>query len=223
MGTLRYWLLALLLPSVSGLVFGQTSIHVLPTPPIYYGPLPSSQDLDINGDGVADFTLTSDGNAVNLVPRGENAVVSVLDIPPDIGAYVVPLAGVSMASSTLAPPYIWYDANTDPAGQATIMACMDIRCLGFWAYVNGYAGLKLVSDGRASYGWLHIENIGINAGQILDWAYETRADTPILIGATGGVPPFESVGLPDRFVCTLAASTSNTVLFAGALRGRWSV
>ena len=206
---------ALMVAGVVGPVGGEI-VHTVPSPPVYFGPLPVSQDLDINGDGVVDFTLTSDGNASNLVPRAENAVISILDIPPDIGAYVVPLAGGSAVSASFPPPYIWYDANSDPAGQATIMACMDIRCLGFWAYVNGYAGLKLVAGGRAYYGWLHIENIGINAGQILDWAYETRADTPILIGATAGAPPLESVGLPDRFVCTLAASTSNNMFFVGA-------
>ena len=34
------------------------------------------------------------------------------------------------------------------------------------------------------YGWIHIENLfGSNWGQISDWAYETRPDTPILAGA----------------------------------------
>lgn len=68
--------LALILGCV--IVSGQEIIHFVPSEPVYYSPLPTSRNFDFNNDGVSEFTLVSDGTAVNIVPHGAKAVISVI-------------------------------------------------------------------------------------------------------------------------------------------------
>lgn len=163
--------------------WSQGIIHVVPSPPIYYSPLPSFTDLDLNGDGTTDYSLTSDGNTINIIPRNLNSVVSMLEPPPDMGALVVPLAQGKTISSSLDPMCVWYGASTDPVGATTIISCMNIGCIGYWQNVNAYAGLQMTVSNQTYHGWLHIENVGIQAGQLIDWAYSTSPNTPIIAGA----------------------------------------
>jgi len=161
----------------------QGILHFTPSTPIYYSPLPAAVDLDVNSDGTTDFTLTSDGVAVNLVPRGASVIWAMLATPPDLGSYVVPLASGTSISASLDPQFTWYRANADPVGASTIIATVNLGSVGLWAHVEAYAGVDFSADGQRHFGWLHIHNYGINAGEILDWAYETAPDTAILAGA----------------------------------------
>ena len=165
------------------MVSGHGVVHFVPSEPVYYSPLPTSQDFDFNNDGVSEFTLVSDGSAVSIVPHGANAVLSVIEAPPDVDSYVVPIAVGGTISSSLEPQFVWYGADTGPAGHSTIIASMSIGSLGFWKNVDAYTGLQLNLGGQTYYGWMHIQNYDINAGQVFDWAYESSPNTPILAGA----------------------------------------
>ena len=177
----------------------QGIIHVTPQQPIYYGPNQFQTSIDINGDGVPDFTLfgpapgTSVDNVV-LAPLGDNSVIAIPEPPPDLGYLVAALnQGTSIGSSL--DPILgaqWYNNQTDQFGYALIgaMATIDnqISVIGYFAgQPSAYAGFDLYYNGANHYGWLQIANpLPVVAGQVVDWAYESSANTPILAGA--GVP-----------------------------------
>ena len=210
---------ALMVAGVVGPVSGEI-LHTIPRDPVYYAPIELQRDLDLDGDGVVDYTIICGGGQSVLQPHGSNTFISVPEPPPDFGSFLAALApGALIRSqpSSIALSYQWFDASTDPVGYALIATIMDIGTLGNFFGGRHYIGLAFTSGGPTHYGWIGVESDdAIAGGQFTDWAFETRADTPILIGATAGAPPLESVGLPDRFVCTLAASTSNNMFFVGA-------
>lgn len=161
-----------------------TIVYHAPQSTIYYGPLSSSLNIDLNEDGIPDLCLASDGPAISLTPLNGNQLVAIPANPPDIGAWVAPLNLGTSISSSLNPSYVWYDSNFDGIGAAGIVDCMDVGCIGyFMGDTDAYAGLMLNWNGSTYYGWLQIHNFGLNFGQVLDWAYEIMPDTPILAGA----------------------------------------
>lgn len=176
--------LALLLALIQRTAIAQGIIHTVPAQPLFYSYLPSSDDIDVNNDGIADFNLSSpNGIEIDLTPLNNNAILSFPEPPPDIGGFVYALPADAAISSSLDPVLVWFDQNW-PGGTATIVACANIGCLGYFqGNTDAYAGIRLEAGGNFHYGWLHIQNGGLNFGQITDWAYETSLNTPILAGA----------------------------------------
>ena len=176
--------LALVLIVSSGVAIGQgTIIYRQPSQPIYYGPIASSQAIDLNGDGATDLVLASDGSAITLTPQNQNQIIAVPETPPDIGAFAAALSQGTSISSSLDPVYVWYDRSFDGLGNALIVETMNIGSIGYFqGDTDAYAGLRLSFGGATYYGWLQIHNFGANFGQLVDWAYETRPDTAILAG-----------------------------------------
>ena len=185
--SLRSWArgasLALALAVIADRSFAQGIIHYVPTPPLYYSFLLTSQDIDVNNDGTADYNLsTPDGIAINLTPLNNNGILSVLQPPPDIGAYIYALPAGAQISSSLNPAFVWFDRNSS-GGTATIVASSTAGSLGYFqGNTDAYAGIRLEIGGNFHCGWFHIQNIGFNAGQISDWAYESNPNTPIFAG-----------------------------------------
>lgn len=94
-----------------------------------------------------------------------------------------PLASGTVISSSLSPVLVWFD-RTYPGGASTIVACANIGCLGYFqGSTDAYAGVRLESGGNYYYGWLHIQNFGLNFGKISEWAYESNPNTSIFAGA----------------------------------------
>jgi hypothetical protein len=179
---------ALILAGMTPRVLAQGIIYYSPQPPPnYVAGFPRSYDLDVNGDGVADFKLISTADSALIAPLGSNSIVAWPEPPPDYG-YLVPAlpAGYTIGSS-LDPVFAWYDRNTDQFGAVGIGAQEDIGSISFYLNTTAFDGIDLYYDGADHYGWMRIANpLGVVAGQIVDWAYETSPNTPILTGA--GVP-----------------------------------
>ncbi len=174
--------------AVTCLVTGRASaqgtiVHVVPPQPIPYSDYPFSQDIDINGDGVRDFNLNSWNRIdIDLVPLNNNAIIAVPEPPPDIGALIYAFNQGAVISSSLEPVLAWWGTNGN--GPSGIVSSADIGSIGYFqGDTDAYAGLRLDVGGRLYYGWMQIHNFAANWGQIIDWAYETRPDTPILAGA----------------------------------------
>ena len=161
-----------------------TIVFVRPSQPIYYSDYPSSLDIDLNGDGVADFNLSSpNGIDINLAPLNNNAIISVPEPPGELGAWIYAFSQDAPISSLLDPVLVWWgsDGNAPPG----IVSASNLGALGYFAYRTDptYAGIQLDVGGALYYGWIHIQNLGgSNWGQISDWAYETSPNTPIFAG-----------------------------------------
>jgi hypothetical protein len=176
--------LALTLAVIGETSFAQGIIHIVPAQPLYYSYLLTSRDIDLDNDGVADFNLNSpDSLAINLTPLNNNGILSVLEPPPDIGAFIYALPAGASISPSLNPAFVWFDRNSS-GGSATIVASSTIGSLGYFqGSTDAYAGIRFESGGNFHYGWLHIQNFGLNLGQISEWAYESNPNTSILAGA----------------------------------------
>ena len=77
--------LMLLAASSKGWAQG-TIVFVTPSVPIYYGPVGdgTQRNLDLNGDGITDFTLFFDIGGADLIPSGSNSVIVIPEVT-DVG------------------------------------------------------------------------------------------------------------------------------------------
>jgi hypothetical protein len=166
---------------------GQGTIaYVRPETPISFGPVPGfeSRSVDLNYDGLDDFTFESSMSSAVLPLRGHR-ILMLPEAPPDIGGFVQPLMAGTLISSELAQGgLVWFDGSGPVAG-ATLSACAwPFGCVGPWLGQTAYAGIELQFNGLTHYGWLRISHFEFsNGGALVDWAYETRPGVPILAGA----------------------------------------
>ena len=160
---------------------GTTVLHIVPPQPIFYSDVSPSQNIDINNDGVADFTL-SGGQDVLLNALNNNAIISVPEPPGDLGALIYAFNQGAPISSSLDPALAWW--GTSGNGPSVIVSAVDIGSIGYFqGQTDAFAGIRLDVAGSLYYGWIHIQNFGGNWGQITDWAFQTSPNTPILAGA----------------------------------------
>lgn len=147
--------------------------------------------LDLNGDGVADFSLFT----VQLIPfptspigfglRGLNG--SQYEGPGSSTLEVLG-AGVSLGSGPQ-----WSTGS----GGFPLNPGQNWWGNGFYGYFNStsepvsYIGFKLFFEGSLHFGWLAYElpPVANSALTIDGWAYQTSAGVPILTGDQGAVTP----------------------------------
>lgn len=175
--------------AVASTASGQgTIVYHQPDTPVSFAPVPGFdfRPVDLNGDGYADFTFDSTSfTSTELDPQLGNRVLMLPEPPPDLGGYVEPLpVGIEISADSAQGGLVWYDGS-GPFGGATLSACASpFGCVGPWLGQTAYAGVELRFNGQSYYGWLRIAHFEFsNGGTLLDWAYETRPDTPILAGA----------------------------------------
>jgi hypothetical protein len=171
-----------------GTAWSQGIIYVVPPQPYHYSDLPTSQNIDINGDGIADFNLSSpNGIQIDLNPLNNNSILAVPEPSPDIGVLIAAVTQgktIPSSASSLDPTFVWYGTNSPYGGSATIVAASDIGSIGFFqGNTNAYAGFELDIGNTNYLGWFYIQNLGANIGQITDWAYESSPSTSIMAGA----------------------------------------
>jgi hypothetical protein len=59
---------------------------------------------------------------------------------------------------------------------------------GLWFGKDAYAGVKFYAGGQRYYGWIHIRHEVLESAlTVVDWAYSTQPNAPILAGAIGEV------------------------------------
>jgi hypothetical protein len=175
-------LLALTLPAEAKIVF--TPAHT----PINLG---QTYKLDINGDGVTDFTLK---NAVFC--NTDQCFYQLTESPATTGNEVVgigrgsffPLASALAAGAQIGSglKFQQLDAQLESiyqggGGTSGSGKWLDVR--------NHFLGLRFQIDGQTHFGWarLTIQVNGVTINAILTgYAYETEPDTPIIAGKTSG-------------------------------------
>lgn len=139
--------------------------------------------LDVNHDGVTDFTL-SDTHGCNFdycygdlsaVPAAGNAVEGKL------GFLGTQLASALNAGAPIGPAAPF-------SGQLMIRTSMGST--GRWLNVtNRYLGLKFQINGQTHFGWARL-TVRVSSARVLaaltGYAYETVPDMPIVAGKTSG-------------------------------------
>jgi hypothetical protein len=165
--------------------------------------------ITINGQNVATFTagptVAGQPSQFAIQPSSLSAVIAlppILDFPND--TWVVPLsAGAEIGPG--AAGYGWYDGTYDHPELAAYRDSGIIGdpwlSVGYFAGVeSAYLGFSFQQGGQTYYGWMRAGSpvVGLNAGWVYDYAYETVPNTPISAGQ--GVPEPSALS-----ICALGA------------------
>lgn len=169
-----------------------------PTSPATYG-------LDLNHDGINDFTFES-GQHFGVTPGSLNGI-KAFSSGPGFSYLAIPHQSRDLISDDTGP-YEW-------SGQTSVFtASRDSGVIGqppltigyFTGVESAFAALRFQISGQTHYGWIRVGApiVGLNGGWIYDFAYETRANTPIFAGA--GVPEPSTWALIGVGALALAAA-----------------
>jgi hypothetical protein len=179
------------LPSVAEIVYTQTNVSI---------PVGSSYNLDLNGDGVTDFTLRSK-LLQGYCTSGDEFVWSLDVTPVEGNGIVVPSgrAGSNYASALLGnvPVSTGQSFYFDSSVMAELYwGDCGSGMLGQWLNLpDRYLGLQFQgSDNATHYGWAKLSTLAyvdgnghLHATTILTgFAYETVAGVAIMTGQTSG-------------------------------------
>lgn len=186
--------LALAQPGEAEIVYTPVQITIEPN---------SRYNLDLNGDGIVDFTIknrtwnTTSGWYWNLLLQhpGGNAVAG------HIAAYGFPWAYALRSGMRIDKADSHFVAGR--ASMVYYIYNWDGRfSRGSWNNVNNrYLGLKFKIEGQVHYGWARLSTQQ-SAVTLTGFAYETIPDKPIKAGAEQGNNEDDSVGQPDAAVLT---------------------
>jgi hypothetical protein len=159
----------------------------------------------INGQTVCTFTsgplVAGQPSRFAIQPSSLSAVIAqqpFLDFPDD--AWVVPLsAGAEIGPG--AAGYGWFDDSYDHPLLAAYRGSGTIEYPwltgGYFAGVeSAYMGFNFQQGGQTYYGWLRAGSplVGLNAGWVYDYAYQTVPNTPIF-ASEGAVPEPSALAL----------------------------
>jgi hypothetical protein len=199
---------------------GTPDLIQFPTPDMLAGwdntpSLPQNQrdrrmKIDLDGDGVheLEFYGKSSGLAVLISSHAE---ILSSRIPPtngDNSTYVIPLFRRDLLGpDTLdryqyqgLPPTLWYgsDAREDHVLGIGFGSGLDPAGAYFPGQIHPpYVAIRFKRNGEWHYGWVQVTSWLDSMGQINGWAYESEANTPILIGV-----------IPEPSVLLLAACST---------------
>jgi hypothetical protein len=166
----------------------------------------SKYALDLNHDGVIDFTFQNDfhisttpfGDDLNIVPavKGNGIWQGARERynQPDAAAL---RAGVSVGSGK---PFIFQNVNMAYAS----LTALTYVSGGPWKNVtNRFLGLKFLINGEVHYGWARLTVLTDSHREavkatLTGYAYETIANQPILTGQISGTPNQSSLTLPTE-------------------------
>ena len=191
---MRVWGLILTLgfSALAESIKGQgTIVYVTPQPAPYYSAFyPGTLDftLDIDRDGTTDFILRSNdpGWSINntvLIPQGGNSIVSM-------GSYLANMNNGDEIGSSLDPVYQWSQGKPPLSLVALLLDPQPVEEGNFAYQESGYIGFDVVKNGMNYYGWISVSSPGQGGlpgdaaiyGELVNWAYQTSPNTPILVG-----------------------------------------
>ncbi len=154
-------------------------------------------NLDLNGDGIIDFTVRSSASQSSNFLRvaaaytgngvvGGNSYAFALSVGAQIGPSANFLGSAVMA---------WGEA--EGTGRS-----FEWQCFGPWRNVKKrYLGLRFMISGELHYGWAELNETchkAINSAKLISYAYETIPDKSIAAGQKKEAPEDESWAEPDQ-------------------------
>lgn len=153
-----------------------------------YSPDQPTYGIDLNGDGIVDFTLTSTDHyqSFDIIPSGNNAVLSFLtDSSGSSEAANLTQETVIDSSTASSLSAVWQLAISNSHGTLypNITAAYADGVQGQFAYASGFIGLETYVNGQIHYGFLQIDCLGYDGigGFYLGYGYNTVAGQPITI------------------------------------------
>jgi len=154
---------------------GRMNIRI-PLPPV-----PWTYNLDIDGNGSADFVFQSEnGPGTFLISQAGNRLL-IVDYG---GAQVERLNGGVQLGPTAPAGRQWLSGAFHLVSYVEAVGGIP-ACIGPWCKAQDrFAGISLQINGQTHYGWLRMTMNNSAWSTLHDWAYESRPDTPILAGAT---------------------------------------
>lgn len=146
----------------------------------------SEWGLDMNLDGQAEFTFVGDGETFQVLPSGNNAVLSYTFGPGGINAWALPLPSLTPISADPGD-YTWFQRIDSPfgsAGSVFVGYTSELSTGSFLGIESAYVGLQFMLDDGIHYGWVRMgcPVDGLAGGWIYEAAYDLRPGMPILTG-----------------------------------------
>ena len=148
-------------------------------------------EIDLNGDSIADFTFASDSTGVFLRTERANRFVYRASPPPNIGGPVAALPSGFVIGTTLSDMSVaWASSDilggyVDPGEQsfALVVLCLNTGCSTDFRNRRDFIALEFRLPDGIHYGYLDVF-AGTYAGISLHgWAYETTPGMPIVAQA----------------------------------------
>jgi len=143
-------------------------------------------NIDLNGDGVVDYSLSVHNNGFDIIPAGSN---SVLCVPLDNygSAGVTSLGTGVVVGGSLTPGTFWGNSG-NVVGNPNLNYFIDFHTIGLFspqwgtfALTSGFVGLQFWINNQSYYGFLQLDtrwNFG--AGGIYQgYGWNTTPDEPI--------------------------------------------
>jgi hypothetical protein len=190
---LLHWMLVaagFFVPAAPGILAQGVIVTTLPAP------IGMSSDLfsifypiDVNGDGLTDFTFGADPGFIGLRTERANQVIVRLSPPPNIGGPVAKLENGFQIGSSLDPQLAWI--SSDPVGGyvspgeiafATIAISLDSGSSSEWPGspgARGFIGIQLELDDGFHFGYFDVVMAAEGGGVLLGWAYNSIPNASI--------------------------------------------
>ena len=148
------------------------------------------RDVDLDVDGIVDFTFRAGGSFQIFSEIGSRSI----GIPKgglDFGSFSIPLATGFSIGPSLSPPLEWQSSFQPgfPPGYwvgQTFHYADSLGTFGYWQpNMTAYLGVEFDINGGTHYGWIRMSTWfleGVNGGIIEEWAYNSIPGQPILAG-----------------------------------------
>ena len=145
--------------------------------------------IDLNGDGLTDFTFGADVGFVGLRTERANQVIVRLSPPPNIGGRVARLDTGFQVGSTLDPQLAWI--SSDPVGGyvspgeiafAPIAIHLNSGSSSEWPGIpgaRGFIGIQFELNDGLHYGYFDVTMAAEAGGVLHGWAYNSIPNAPI--------------------------------------------
>jgi hypothetical protein len=189
-------LLALAAPAGAEIIFTPVSGTIAPG---------SKYELDLNHDGVIDFTIENNlhlsttpfGDDLNIFPAKGNAEWQGSREPYNQITAAALAAGVPVGTGK---PFVFRNANL---AYASLTAFTYVSGGPWRRATNRFLGLRFVIDGEIHFGWArltvfadkHRETVHAT---LTGYAYESEPNTPILTGKTSGAAEESQLTWPTK-------------------------
>ena len=134
-----------------------------------------------------------------------------------MGSYLANMNNGDVIGSSLDPVYQWSQGNPPLSLVALLLDPQPVEEGNFAYQESGYIGFDVVKNGMNYYGWISVSSPGQGGlpgdaatyGELVNWAFQTSPNTPILVGQ-----------VPEPSTVALIIVGASVVLLSGKRKGQ---